>query len=712
MRKLKSVLASLCVACLTLTLAVPAAGADMTLDAVNRVSLGQYKTYQIDIESMGLGLYGGPDYDQGFRNRDGWAGGGTLGNDETRLYLIDQLAAMGLDVSVQGPYQNVVGELPGTQTPEDIYIVCGHFDTTSGGERPGGDDNASGTAGVLEAARVLTQYRFESTLRFIGFNAEEDWMLGSDDYVYEVLLANNANVAGVINLDMILRPGWDGDPHAIIDADIISGESANDLAWVNLFMEAVAAYTPSLVIDAGSPHTTYWYASDQGPFIEVGYPALMVSESTAPDIWSRESNAYYHSAQDASDALANDPHSPSGVTYDYAFATDIVRATVGTLARSAGLVPEPVPGFGEYQSVSADAAGDPEFFTIGDEAYLAVANGRDDANDPGVTTLYRWDESGFVEYQHIATNGARDFQFFTIADESYLAVANAGDDITPQVDSTILRWDGDRFVEHQSIATNGAADCEFFTIADEHYLVVANAGGDTAPEADSWIYKWNGVGFEPFQAILTNGASDCEPFTIGDDAYLAIANMGSDSMRNIDSVIYQWDGTAFVEFQPIPTHGAADWESFAIGDDAYLAVANMGDGATPDLNGDGATPDLNSELYKWDGTGFALLQSIPTYEARDWEAFAMDEVPYLAVANGNGSATPDGNSRIYRWNGTRFVEFAAVPGPQAGYWEFFTVDDRYYLGLTHAADDGPESTVLAIQQYRWFDPGDTDGDAD
>jgi len=38
-------------------------------------------------------------------------------------------------------------------------------------------------AGVLEAARVLSQHRFEATIRFIGFNAEEDGLLGSQDYV-------------------------------------------------------------------------------------------------------------------------------------------------------------------------------------------------------------------------------------------------------------------------------------------------------------------------------------------------------------------------------------------------------------------------------------------------------------------------------------------------------------------------------------------------
>ena len=67
---------------------------------------------------------------------------------------------------------------------------------------------------------------------------------------------------------------------------------------------------------------------------------MLAAENTAGEIWGG-SNAYYHSGEDASDGLANDPFSPSGVLYDYGFAADVVRATVATLAIEAGLVPEP-----------------------------------------------------------------------------------------------------------------------------------------------------------------------------------------------------------------------------------------------------------------------------------------------------------------------------------------------------------------------------------
>ena len=703
MRRINGISACVCLTCLTLAMAVPSVRADLVQEAADKVSVGQYRTYQVDIESMGLGRYGGPEYNQGYRNRDGWIGGGTLGNDEARLYLFEQFSALGLAAEVQGRYKNVVAEWPGVERPEEIYIVCGHFDTTSNGERPGGDDNASGTAGVLEAARVLTQYELRSTLRFIGFNAEEDWMKGSQDYVDSVVVANDEDVKGVINLDMILRPGWDGDPYEPEDLDIDTDNTPLCLAWFDIFVAAVAQYAPSLAIDPASPDTEYWYASDQGPFIEAGYPALLAIENTAEEVWFGPSNVYYHEAEDASDGLANDPSSPSGITYNYEFATDVVRATVATMAMEAGVVAASGPGFSEYQGVATNGAHDLEFFTIDDVPYLAVANGRNDATHDVNSIIYQWDGASFVKYQSIPTRGASDAEFFAIDSEHYLAVANRRDDATHDVESKVYRWDGAAFVEFQSIPTHGARDWEFFTIAGEAYLAVANMRDDETHHVDSILYRWDGTGFVAFQAIATHGAAAWESFTIGDEVYLAVANRYIGSTRYNDSTIYRWDGTAFVEFQSLPTRGAADWAFFTLDDASYLAVANQYDGATY---------DVDSRIYKWNGAGFEELQFIPTHGANDWEFFTVDGLAYLVVANTCSDHDHDIKSRIYAWNGTRFVECAAIPTHGAKDWEAFTIDSHSYLGVANSTDD--TTSAVASMVYRYDQPGvgGMEGDVD
>ncbi len=307
---------------------------------VNQVSQSQYQNFRLAVESCGLGLYDS-SFNQSYRSRDGWAGGGNLGNQEAALYLRDKFSEMGLSTVLQGTYNNVVAELAGTVSPDKIYILGGHYDTYGSGERPGGDDNASGIAGLLEAARVLSQYSFECTIRFIGFNAEEDGMKGSSDYVNNVVLANNKTIAGMINLDMILRPGWDNDPTQPEDLDIGTQNTAACLDWADTFITAAQTYVPSLSLDTDTPSTSDWTASDQGPFISAGFPAILAIENTADEIWFSGCNAYYHSPEDASNGLANNPFNPSGVTYNYAFASDVVRTSVATLVQEAVLIPEP-----------------------------------------------------------------------------------------------------------------------------------------------------------------------------------------------------------------------------------------------------------------------------------------------------------------------------------------------------------------------------------
>ncbi len=328
-----SAAAVFCLAATTLADALPAVQA-----MVSQISQTQYEGYHLTVENMGLGLYGGASYNMGYRNRQGTAGLGSLGNQETRLYLQETFAGMGLGVTTQGTYHNVIGELPGLTNPDQIILVSAHYDHIAG-DRPGGDDNASGTAGVLEVARVLSQYSFDATIRFVGFNAEEDGLLGSKDYVTNYVVPNGENIVAVLNMDMILRPGFDNDPNAVIDLDLGTRTShAASLDLATEFRLAAADYAPSLVVDATTFHLSG--GSDQDPFVLAGYPAILLIENTTTELWGG-ANLYYHTLNDASDRLANDPLSASGVVYDYPFATDVLRTVVGLVATKAVLVPEP-----------------------------------------------------------------------------------------------------------------------------------------------------------------------------------------------------------------------------------------------------------------------------------------------------------------------------------------------------------------------------------
>ena len=300
----------------------------------DKVSVMHYRAFHIYVESMGLGLYGGSKYDQGFRNRDADEGIGTLGNQETRLFLVDKLNDMGLKVTVQGKHQNVVAELTGTKTPEKIYIVGAHYDHIEG-DRPGGVDNASGTAGMLEAARVLSQFEFESTIRFIGFNAEEDGLKGSKDYVNSIVIPAKENIVGMINMDMILRPGSDVEPNNIIDAELeVQRKHPPSLEWAQAYQKAATEYVPEMIVNDSIIETPS--SSDNDSFLNNGYAAFLVIENSWPDF--SDADPYWHKFDDASDRLANDPNSETGVTYDYNFACNIVRGITALIATEAKLI--------------------------------------------------------------------------------------------------------------------------------------------------------------------------------------------------------------------------------------------------------------------------------------------------------------------------------------------------------------------------------------
>ncbi len=363
--------------------------------------------------------------------------------------------------------------------------------------------------------------------------------------------------------------------------------------------------------------------------------------------------------------------------------------------------------FQEEASIPTNGASDWQFFTIGGDSYLVVANVDNDSTYNIDSKIYRWNGTGFVEFQSIPTNGAADWEFFTIGSDSYLAVANSYNDSTYNVDSKIYQWNGASFVETQSIPTNGALDWEFFTIGSDSYLAVANQYNGSTFNVDSKIYQWNGASFTEFQSFPTNGASDWGFFTIGSDSYLALANVWNDSTYNMDSKIYQWNGASFVEFQSIPTNGALDWEFFTIGSDSYLAVAHRHNDSTF---------NIDSKIYRWNGTSFAEFQSIPTSGATDWEFFTIGSDSYLALVNNHNDSTHNIDSKIYQWNGTNFTEFQSIPTSGANDWEFFTISSapylavaNYYNGSTRNIDSKIyklESINLAISGGVEVYPGD------
>lgn len=104
---------------------------------------------------------------------------------------------------------NVAGLLPGTDPAlrDETILVTSHYDhlgVQNGRLYPGANDNASGTAAMLEVARLLAKKRLGRSVLFVSFGSEEQLMLGSYHYVHHPLRPLDKTIA-VLNLDMIGR---------------------------------------------------------------------------------------------------------------------------------------------------------------------------------------------------------------------------------------------------------------------------------------------------------------------------------------------------------------------------------------------------------------------------------------------------------------------------------------------------------------------------
>jgi hypothetical protein len=161
---------------------------------------------------------------------------------------------------------NVIATLTGTQYPDEYVVLGAHYDSYAGGSNePGADDNATGTAGILEAARILSQYEFDRSIIFATWSGEEYGLYGSGAWASQAA-ANGMNILGYFNIDMAgyLKPG---DP---IHTDIIAPSSAYELR--QFYKDVCAIYLPDFQTFNGalaggdSDHTSFNNNGFQGIF--------------------------------------------------------------------------------------------------------------------------------------------------------------------------------------------------------------------------------------------------------------------------------------------------------------------------------------------------------------------------------------------------------------------------------------------------------------
>jgi len=221
----------------------------------------------------------------------------TAGNLAARDWIAATFSDLGWSVSFQsffligGASYNVIGERRGFAYPEDIYIIGAHMDSTSPQSTtlaPGAEDNASGTAALLEIARVLQDRQPASTIRLIAFSGEEQGLVGSSAYVSYLQNSSHEldHVKGVYIMDMI---GYTSDPNYL--HVVLESRNPSLYPWMGDLRDhltSVAATYTTLHVFVSNGVS----GSDHVPFLYRQVPAVLLIGAEAREY------PYYHTTED------------------------------------------------------------------------------------------------------------------------------------------------------------------------------------------------------------------------------------------------------------------------------------------------------------------------------------------------------------------------------------------------------------------------------
>lgn len=148
----------------------------------------------------------------------------------------------------------------------NIIIISAHYDTVP--TAPGASDNATGVVGLLELARIYSNFPIDTEIRFLAFGAEEVGLVGSRHYVNQLSNEEKSRVIANYNMDMI---GTASEPQDTLFVNVLTGTAAEPQHNLVSFTALEAA--KRLGYDAQIKSPFYRGASDHVPFAEAGIAA-------------------------------------------------------------------------------------------------------------------------------------------------------------------------------------------------------------------------------------------------------------------------------------------------------------------------------------------------------------------------------------------------------------------------------------------------------
>ena len=191
----------------------------------------------------------------------------------------------------------MIATLNGTVNPELIYVVSSHYDSVAAG--PGADDDSTGTAALLETARLLAGHPQPATIIFASFTGEEAGLLGSREFVRRAV-ADKKQVVGALNNDMV---GWAND-YRLDNTIRYSNPGIRDVQHA-----AAMQFTSLITYDA-----LYYKGTDAASYYEA-YGDIVGGIGSYPVL----GNPHYHQPHDFLE------------TINHQLVTEVAKTTVATL---------------------------------------------------------------------------------------------------------------------------------------------------------------------------------------------------------------------------------------------------------------------------------------------------------------------------------------------------------------------------------------------